>query len=140
MDDFGGFDHNIQTLRIITLLERKYYNLNGLNLSIETLDGLIKHNGPVLDKFKYDKILGKKIFKKKINFLNKPSLESQISSISDDIAYNSHDLEDGLKSGLFKIEELNGIPIISDIIYKHKKKLKKKRKGISAKTNRLRYN
>ena len=130
MDDFGGFDHNIQTLRIITLLERKYYNFKGLNLSIETLDGLIKHNGPVLDKFKYDKILGKKIFKKKINFLNKPSLESQISSISDDIAYNSHDLEDGLKAGLFKIEELNGIPIISDIIYKHKKKLKKKEKEL----------
>ena len=130
MDNFGGFDHNIQTLRIITLLERKYYNFKGLNLSIETLDGLIKHNGPVLDKFKYDKILGKKIFKKKINFLNKPSLESQISSISDDIAYNSHDLEDGLKAGLFKIEELNGIPIISDIIYKHKKKLKKKEKEL----------
>ncbi len=68
MDDFGGFDHNIQTLRIITLLERKYYNFKGLNLSIETLDGLIKHNGPVLDKFKYDKILGKKIFKKKLIF------------------------------------------------------------------------
>jgi dGTPase len=130
MDDFGGFDHNIQTLRIITLLERKYYNFKGLNLSIETLDGLIKHNGPVFDKFKYDKILGKKIFKKKINFLNKPSLESQISSISDDIAYNSHDLEDGLKAGLFKIEELNDIPIISDIIYKHKKKLKKKEKEL----------
>ena len=62
--------------------------------------------------------------------MNKPSLESQISSISDDIAYNSHDLEDGLKAGLFKIEELNGIPIISDIIYKHKKKLKKKEKEL----------
>ncbi len=61
--------------------------------------------------------------------MNKPSLESQISSISDDIAYNSHDLEDGLKAGLFKIEELNGIPIISDIIYKHKKKLKKKKRN-----------
>ena len=130
MDNFGGFDHNIQTLRIITLLERKYYNFKGLNLSIETLDGLIKHNGPVLDKFKYDKILGKKIFKKKINFLNKPSLESQISSISDDIAYNSHDLEDGLKADLFKIEDLNDIPIISDIIYKHKKKLKKKEREL----------
>jgi len=130
MDDFGGFDHNIQTLRIITLLERKYYNFKGLNLSTETLDGLIKHNGPVLDKFKYDKILGKKIFKKKINFLNKPSLESQISSISDDIAYNSHDLEDGLKAGLFRIEDLNDIPIISENIYKHKKKLKKKEKEL----------
>ena len=124
MNDFGGFDHNIQTLRILTLLENKYYNFSGLNLSIETLDGLVKHNGPVLNKSKYDCILGKNIFKKKINFNNKPSLESQISSISDDIAYNSHDLEDGLKAGLFRIDDLDKIPVISDIIYKHKKKLK----------------
>ena len=59
MDDFGGFDHNIQTLRILTLLENKYYNFPGLNLSIETLDGLVKHNGPVLDTSKYHLILGK---------------------------------------------------------------------------------
>ena len=125
MLNFGGFDHNIQTLRIVTLLEKKYYNFNGLNLSIETLDGLIKHNGIVIDTSNYDNILGKKIFKKKINFLKNPSLESQISSISDDIAYNSHDLEDGLKSDLFVINDLKNIPVISDIINKHKNKIKK---------------
>ena len=68
MDDFGGFDHNIQTLRIITSLEKKYYNFTGLNLSLETLDGLIKHNGPVFDLDKYDSILGKNFFKNKILF------------------------------------------------------------------------
>ena len=98
----GGFDHNIQTVRIVTLLENRYYNFKGLNLSIETLDGLVKHNGPVKNKIKYNKILGKNFFKQKINFNNSPSLEAQIASISDDIAYNSHDLEDGLKANLFK--------------------------------------
>jgi len=125
MYNFGGFDHNIQTLRIVTLLESKYYNLDGLNLSIETLDGLIKHNGIIIDKSKHDRILGKNIFKGRINFLKNPSLESQISSISDDIAYNSHDLEDGLKAGLFKITDINNIPVISDVISRHKNKLKK---------------
>ena len=123
MSNFGGFDHNIQTLRIVTLLENKYYDFKGLNLSIETLDGLIKHNGPILNASKYNKILGKNIFKGKINFFKNPSLESQISSISDDIAYNSHDLEDGLKAGLFKIDDIQNIPVISKIIKKHKSKL-----------------
>ncbi len=126
MQNFGGFNHNIQTLRIVTLLERKYYNFKGLNLSIETLDGLVKHNGIVIDRSDYDKILGKNIFKGKIDFLKTPSLESQISSISDDIAYNSHDLEDGLKCNLFKIEDIKDIPIISDIIKKYKKKINKR--------------
>ena len=125
MNNFGGFDHNIQTLRIVTLLENKYYNFKGLNLSVETLDGLAKHNGPILDSSKYDTILGKNIFKGKINFLKNPSLESQISSNSDDIAYNSHDLEDGLKAGLFNIDDIDEIPVISNIINKHKNKLKK---------------
>jgi len=130
MSDFGGFDHNIQTLRILTLLENKYYNFPGLNLSIETLDGLVKHNGPVLDTSRHHLILEKNIFKKKINFNSSPSIESQISSISDDIAYNSHDLEDGLKALLFQIDDLDKIPVISDIIYKHKKKLKTKDKEL----------
>ena len=130
MENFGGFDHNIQTLRILTLLENKYYEFSGLNLSIETLDGLVKHNGPVLDKSKYETILGKNIFKEKINYKKRPSLESQISSISDDVAYNSHDLEDGLKAGLFKIDDLDYIPIITDIIYKHKKKLRNNNKEL----------
>ena len=130
MKNFGGFDHNIQTLRILTLLENKYYEFSGLNLSIETLDGLLKHNGPIFDKSKYETILGKNIFKEKINYKRRPSLESQISSISDDVAYNSHDLEDGLKAGLFKIDDLDYIPIISDIIYKHKKKLRNNNKEL----------
>ena len=102
MKNYGGFDHNIQTLRIITILENRYYNFKGLNLSIETLDGLIKHNGPIKDLRKIDKILGKNFFKKKINFKNQPSLEAQVSSLSDDIAYNSHDLEDGLRQNYLK--------------------------------------
>ena len=130
MENFGGFDHNIQTLRILTLLENKYYEFSGLNLSIETLDGLVKHNGPIFDKSKYEIILGKNIFKEKINYKRRPSLESQISSISDDVAYNSHDLEDGLKAGLFNIDDLDYIPIISDIIYKHKIKLRNNNKEL----------
>ena len=125
MEKFGGFDHNIQTLRIITILENRYYNFRGLNLSFETLDGLIKHNGPVNNLIKINSILGKNFFKDKINFQNNTSLEAQIASISDDIAYNSHDLEDGLKSNLFNLNDLKNIPILNKIISKHKKKIKK---------------
>ena len=117
----GGFDHNIQSLRIVTLLENKYYEFNGLNLSLETLDGLVKHNGPLNNLNTLNNILGINCFKNKINFKNQPSLEAQIASISDDIAYNSHDLEDGLRAKLFKIEDLIGIPIITEIIKKNKK-------------------
>jgi|TARA_B110000495_G_C23029041_1_gene612238 dGTPase len=124
MQKFGGFDHNIQTLRIVTILENRYYNFNGLNLSFETLDGLIKHNGPVNNLIKLNKILGKNFFKNKIKFSTNGSLESQIASISDDIAYNSHDLEDGLKSNLFKLSDLRNIPVLNSIISKHKKRLK----------------
>ena len=124
MKKFGGFDHNIQTLRIILFLENRYYEFKGLNLTFETLDGLLKHNGPIKSNKKYNKILGKNYFKNKINFSLSPSLEAQIASISDDIAYNSHDLEDGLKSNLFKLKDLESIPILKTIILKHKKKIK----------------
>tara|TARA_B100001564_G_scaffold343447_1_gene340025 strand:- start:8423 stop:9553 length:1131 start_codon:yes stop_codon:yes gene_type:complete len=124
MQDHGGFDHNIQTLRIVTFLESKYYNFHGLNLTIETLDGLIKHNGPVHDLNKFNNILGKNFFKKKINFENSPSLEAQIATISDDIAYNSHDLEDGLRAKLFKLNDLKNLPLLDSIIKKHEKRLK----------------
>jgi len=125
MMNYGGFDHNIQTLRIITLLENRYYNFKGLNLSFETLDGLIKHNGPVKNLTKFNKILGNNFFKKKIKFSRNSSLEAQFASISDDIAYNSHDLEDGLKSNLFKLEDLKNIPVLDKIITKHIKKTNK---------------
>ena len=125
MRNSGGFDHNIQTLRIVTLLENKYYNFKGLNLSIETLDGLIKHNGPVKDEYKLNNILGKNFFKKKINLRASPSMEAQIASISDDIAYNSHDLEDGLKAKLFSLNDISNIPVLKRIIRNHVKKKNK---------------
>ena len=125
MMNFGGFDHNIQTIRTILFLENRYYEFKGLNLTIETLDGLLKHNGPIKNLKKYNKILGKNYFKNKIKFSLSPSLEAQIASISDDIAYNSHDLEDGLKSNLFNIKDLKNIPILKNIILKHQKKIKK---------------
>ena len=125
MKNYGGFDHNIQTLRIITILENRYYDFQGLNLSIETLDGLIKHNGPVKNLTKLNTILGNNFFKRKINFTLNSSLEAQIAAISDDIAYNSHDLEDGLKSNLFDLNHLADIPVLNKIISKHKKKLKR---------------
>ncbi len=124
MKKFGGFDHNIQTLRIVLFLENRYYNFKGLNLTLETLDGLIKHNGPIKNLKKFQKILGLKYFKNKIKFTSSPSLEAQFASISDDIAYNSHDLEDGLKSNLFYLSDLKNIPILNKIVSKHTKKIK----------------
>ena len=124
MKKFGGFDHNIQTLRVALFLENRYYDFKGLNLTLETLDGLIKHNGPIKNLKKFKKILGIKYFKNKIKFTSSPSLEAQLASISDDIAYNSHDLEDGLKSNLFHLSDLKNIPILGKIILKHKKKIK----------------
>ena len=125
MASSGGFDHNIQTLRIVTLLENRYYKFKGLNLTYETLDGLIKHNGPILNRTKFDKILGRNFFKNKINFNQSPSLEAQIASISDDIAYNSHDLEDGLNAKLFTLKDISKIPILNSLIKKHKTKITK---------------
>ena len=124
MKKFGGFDHNIQTLRTILFLENRYYEFKGLNLTFETLDGLLKHNGPIKNLKKYEKILGISYFKNKIKFSFSPSLEAQIASISDDIAYNSHDLEDGLKANLFSLSDLENIPILNKIILKHKKRIK----------------
>jgi len=130
MSNHGGFDHNIQTIRIVTSIENKYYKFRGLNLTLETLDGLIKHNGPVKDLYLYKTILKKNLFKSKIIFNAAPSLEAQIASISDDIAYNNHDLEDGLRAGLFTIKKISTIPYISKLINKHVKNLKSFRKEI----------
>jgi len=130
MERYGGFDHNIQTLRIVTSIENKYYKFHGLNLTIETLDGLIKHNGPVRNLFSYKKILRENIFNKKIVFSTFPSLEAQVAAISDDIAYNNHDLEDGLRAGLFTIKKFSSIPLISNLINKHVKNIKRFRKEV----------
>ena len=130
MEKYGGFDHNIQTLRIVTFIENKYYKFNGLNLTIETLEGLIKHNGPVKNLSSYEKILKKVSFNKRIVFNTFPSLEAQIAAISDDIAYNNHDLEDGLRAGLFTIKKISSIPYLSKLINKHFKNIKNFRREI----------
>ena len=126
MDKFGGFDHNLQTLRIVMFLENKYLKFNGLNLSIETLEGLVKHNGPLKNLIMVDNLIGIKNFKNKINFNKYPSLEAQISSISDDIAYNNHDIQDGINANLFKLDELIEIYFFRDIYKKYKNKINKK--------------
>ena len=92
MINYGGFDHNLQTLRIVMFLEHKYLKFKGLNLTIETLDGLLKHNGPVNDLSTVNRLIGLKNFNKKIKYKNSGLLEAQISTISDDIAYNNHDI------------------------------------------------
>ena len=125
MEDFGGFDHNLQTLRIVMFLENKYLKFNGLNLSIETIEGLLKHNGPVDNVDLINNLVGVKNFKNMINFNTYPSLEAQISAISDDIAYNNHDIQDGINANLFKLEELVEINFFKDIYKKYKKKINK---------------
>ena len=125
MEEYGGFDHNLQTLRIVMFLENKYLKYSGLNLSIETLEGLLKHNGPVDDLDLVDNLIGIKRFKNMINFNTYPSLEAQISAISDDIAYNNHDIQDGINANLFKLEELVEINFFKDIYKKYKNKINK---------------
>mgnify|MGYP001210003285 CR=1 FL=1 len=99
------FDHNIQSLRILILLEDSYKNQKGLNLSLNCLDGLLKHNGPVKNLSIIENQLPE-IFNYKINLKHSGSLEAQISSLSDDIAYNCHDIDDGLRAELFNIQDL----------------------------------
>ena len=130
MENYGGFDHNIQTLRIVTFLEEKYYHFKGLNLTIETLDGLIKHNGPLHNTERFNKILKLENFKNKINFKKFPHLESQISSISDDIAYNNHDIEDGIRANLFPFEKITEISFFKKIFDKHNQNIREFRKEL----------
>ena len=115
MSSYGGFDHNIQSLRILLLLENIYEKFPGLNLSTNTVDGLLKHNGPIVDDNKVLSLLPD-IKNYKINFQTFGSLEAQISSLSDDIAYNNHDIDDGLRANFFTIDDLKEIPILKDII------------------------
>jgi len=125
MANYGGFDHNLQTLRIIMFLENKYLKFTGLNLSIETLEGLLKHNGPVDDLDLVDNLIDIRKFKNMINFNTFPFIEAQISAISDDIAYNNHDIQDGINANLFKLEELVEISFFKDIYKKYRNKINK---------------
>ena len=125
--DYGGFNHNIHSIRLITELEKAYQNFDGLNLSINTIDGIVKHNGPNYLVIKNFNLLPNLNKIKKINFYNQSSLESQISALSDDIAYNNHDIDDGIRAGLFSINDIKDLPIIGDIIKKKNKQFKNKK-------------
>lgn len=111
---WGGFDHNLQSLRVVTRLERRYAAFDGLNLTVETLEGLIKHNGPrhpphPPEIVSLDLTLD-------LDLSHEPSAEAQVAALADDIAYHAHDLDDGLRAGLFTLEDLAGLPLIGDAL------------------------
>jgi dGTPase len=110
MKPFGGFDHNAQTLRTLTQLESPYPSWPGLNLSWELLEGLAKHNGPVANP---GWALAEVHAGFDLNLTNWPSLEAQIAAISDDIAYDNHDIDDGIRAGLLDIEQLLELPFVA---------------------------
>jgi dGTPase len=114
MQDFGGFDHNVQTFRVVTKLERRYPRFDGLNLTWETLEGVIKHNGPVADKLEKPswRAIGEFDAEYGLRLATWASAEAQVAALSDDIAYNNHDVDDGVQAGLFNLEELRGVPLI----------------------------
>jgi len=111
MAPYGGFDHNAQAIRIVTSLERHYADFDGLNLTWETLEGLAKHNGPVTGPLPY--ALADYNARHDLDLHTHASAEAQVAAISDDIAYNHHDLHDGLLAELFSTDELAELPILS---------------------------
>lgn len=126
MAECGGFDHNAQALRIVTRLERRYGAFDGLNLTWETLEGLVKHNGPLFDQ------AGKLVpryapglphaFKvhaeiQDLWLWSWPSAEAQAAAIADDIAYDAHDVDDGVRAGLFTLDELDEVPLLADLLH-----------------------
>jgi dGTPase len=120
MEPFGGFDHNSQTLRILTQLECKYATFNGLNLCWETLEGVVKHNGPLVGRH----ATGRKPVPQPILDYNTrfdlaldswPGPEAQVAALADDIAYNNHDIDDGLRAGLFTVDDLHQVPLVGEM-------------------------
>ena len=118
MADFGGFDHNAQSLMVVTRLERKYAAFDGLNLSFETLEGLVKHNGPVLGLG--DPLLLAAIrragLEAALDLERQAPAEAQAAAIADDIAYNNHDIDDGLRAGLIAIADLLEVPLVGPFV------------------------
>jgi dGTPase len=117
MNAFGGFDHNAQALVLVTRLEHRYTAFDGLNLTWETLEGLVKHNGPLLGRQRERASLSDAIanFPWDLELSTHAGLEAQIASLSDDIAYVNHDIDDGLRAGLFAAEELSPVPLAGPI-------------------------
>ncbi|ABS64628.1 putative deoxyguanosinetriphosphate triphosphohydrolase [Parvibaculum lavamentivorans DS-1] len=119
MRDFGGFDHNAQTLRIVTKLEHRYARFDGLNLTWETLEGLVKHNGPVVTPGRSIADLPRAIAEyaetQDLELATYAGPEAQVAALADDIAYNNHDIDDGLRAGLFDIEDLMALPLVGDV-------------------------
>ena len=110
MAPYGGFDHNAQAIRIVTNLERHYADFDGLNLTWESLEGIAKHNGPVAAPYPW--ALAEYNARHDLELTTYASLEAQIAAIADDIAYNHHDLHDGLRAGLFEVADIMALPLL----------------------------
>lgn len=114
MADHGGFDHNAQTLRIVTAFEQRYPDFDGLNLTWESLEGIVKHNGPLQGPVP----AGIAEFNARfdLELWSYASLEAQVAALADDIAYDAHDIDDGLRAGLFTVDDLKEVPLLAAII------------------------
>jgi dGTPase len=121
MQPFGGFDHNAQTLRVVTYLEQRYPTFDGLNLSWETLEGVVKHNGPLVraDRPLTDLPLAIQHYAREhdLELDTWSGPEAQVAALADDIAYNNHDIDDGLRSGLFSIDDLIDLPFVGEVFW-----------------------
>ncbi len=118
MADYGGFDHNAQTLRILTKLESRYAGFEGLNLTWECLEGVVKHNGPLLDRQGQGDLpaaIREYADMHDLELKSHAGPEAQIAALADDIAYNNHDIDDGLRAGLFTIEDLLDVPLVGPV-------------------------
>jgi dGTPase len=113
---FGGFDHNVQSLRVVTTLERRYPAFDGLNLSYEVIEGLVKHNGPVDADAAVSPTVAALSARHDLELGLYPSLEAQCAAIADDVAYNTHDIDDGLRAGLLTIDGLREVPTLGAIL------------------------
>ncbi|MGF1606199.1 MAG: deoxyguanosinetriphosphate triphosphohydrolase [Rhodothalassiaceae bacterium] len=124
MGDYGGFDHNAQTLRLLTRLERRYAAFEGLNLTWETLEGLAKHNGPQAHRPVDPKqppadlpfALREVLAEVDLELHRHAPAEAQVAALADDVAYDSHDMDDGLRAGLFTLEDIAAVPLVADML------------------------
>ena len=114
MEPYGGFDHNGQSLRVVTRLEERYAEFDGLNLTWETLEGVVKHNGP-LSPHDIPRAVAEYLRVQDLEIETYAGAEAQIAAIADDIAYNNHDIDDGLRAGLFTVGDLDDVPLVGPI-------------------------